>query len=256
MPDTRRTMIREFIDARGEATVAELTQLCGDCSAMTLWRDLNRLEQEGAIRRTRGGAISMQLIQPDTEGLYSARARENIAAKRAIARAAAEFVQPGHSIYLDAGSTMMELAKKLPNHHFTVVTSGANIAIELSQRRACNVLTVGGQINANTLSCSGPQAESFLDFINIDIALMATSGYSEKTGFTSGDFSEQELKRKVVLKANKVIMLMDSTKIGRSLPFTFAHLSELDILVTDAPLPPDMQKAAKEAGVQVIVAEE
>ncbi len=256
MPNERRTQIRDYIDARGEATVAELLELCGNCSSMTLWRDLNFLEQEGAIRRTRGGAISMRSIQPDIEGLYSQRAQEHTAEKRAIARAAAQFVQTSHAVYMDAGSTLMGVARCLPDQHFTIITSGANIAIELSQRRSCNVIAVGGQISGNTLSFSGPQAEAVLDSVNIDTALMATSGYSLSGGFTSGSFSERELKRKVIEKASRVVMLMDHSKIGRSLPFTFASLEEIDILVTDAPLPRDIAAEAKKHGVQIVVATE
>ncbi len=256
MPNDRRKRIRDYIETRGEATVAELMALCEGCSSMTLWRDLNRLEQEGAIRRTRGGAISMRLIQPDVEGLYSQRAKENTAAKRLIAKAAAAFVRPGHAVFLDAGSTIMEVARRLPQEHYTVITSGANIAIELSQRRGSNVLLVGGQISANTLSCSGSQAESFLDGLNIDAALIATSGFSLKGGFSSGNFGECQLKSKVMKKAGRSILLMDSTKIGRVLPFTFATLQEVDVLIVDTPLPPDIALAAREANVEVIIAEE
>ena len=254
MLNERRAQIRDYIDIHGEATVAELLELCGGCSSMTLWRDLNYLEQEGSIRRTRGGAISMRSIQPDIEGLYSQRAQEHTAEKRSIARAAVQFVQTSHAIYMDAGSTLMCVAKLLPDQHFTIITSGANIAIELSQRRSCNVISVGGQISGNTLSFSGPQAESFLDQVNIDTALMATSGYSLTGGFTSGSFSERQLKRKVIEKASRVIMLMDHSKLGRSLPFTFATLADIHALVTDAKPPIDLLQEAEKHGVQVVVA--
>ncbi len=256
MLNERRTKIRDYIDSHNEATLKELKELCGNCSNMTLWRDLNALEQEGAIRRTRGGALSMRSIQPDAEGLYSLRAQENTIEKRAIARAAVEFVLPSHALYLDAGSTIMELAKLLGDQHFTIITSGANIAIELSKRRSCSVIGLGGQISGNTLSFSGPQAEALLDYVNIDTAIMATSGYSKTGGFTSGSFSESEIKRKVIEKASKVIMLMDKSKLNRSLPFTFATLSEIGMLITDAPLPKDLELQAKSKGVKVIIAGE
>lgn len=254
MLNDRRAQIREYIDIHGEATVAELLELCGGISSMTLWRDLNYLEQEGAIRRTRGGAISMRSIQPDIEGLYNQRAQENTAEKRAIARAAVQFVEPSHAVYMDAGSTLMSVARLLPDQHFTVITSGANIAIELSQRKSCNVISVGGQISGNTLSFSGPQAETFIDQVNIDTALMATSGLSLTGGFTSGSFSERQLKRRVIEKATRVIMLMDHGKIGRSLPFTFATFSDIDVLVTDAPLPAEVEAEANRKKVRVVVA--
>lgn len=255
MSNQRRTKIKDYIDNRGEATIAELLNLCGGCSNMTLWRDLKQLEEEGSIRRTRGGAISLRLIHPDTEGLYVRRSRENINAKRAIARAAVKHITSGHAIFFDAGSTVMELARLLTDEHFTVITSGANIAIELSQLRSCNAICVGGQLSANTLSFSGPHADAFINSINIDTAVMATSGFSLKHGFTSGSFTEHELKRSVITKAEKVIMLMDAGKMQRNLPFTFATLADIDILITDKPLPPDVAEKCRQCNVKVIVAD-
>ena len=255
MSNQRRTKIKDYIDSRGEATVAELLALCGSCSNMTLWRDLKQLEEEGSIRRTRGGAISLRLIQPDTEGLYIRRSRENINAKRAIARTAVKYITPGHAIFFDAGSTIMELARLLTDEHYTVITSGANIAIELSQLRSCNAICVGGQLSANTLSFSGPHADAFINSVNVDTAVMATSGFSLKHGFTSGSFTEHELKRSVIAKAEKVIMLMDASKLQRNLPFTFATLNDIDIIITDKPLPEDVMEKCRAAKVKVVVAD-
>ena len=121
MPQERRARIKNYIQKHGEATIAELAALTDGCSNMTLWRDLNKLEQEGCIRRTRGGAIYIHRIQPG-EGLYSQREISNIEAKETIARAALEFVKPGHAVYFDAGSTSMAVAKILPDEHYSIIT--------------------------------------------------------------------------------------------------------------------------------------
>jgi DeoR/GlpR family transcriptional regulator of sugar metabolism len=256
MTKERIERLREYIDAHNEVTLEELAALYADCSAMTRWRDLNQLEKDGYILRTRGGAVSLQKIQPETEGVYRRRARENIKAKQAIAKAALSFVAPGSAVFFDAGSTLMELARLLPNEHYTVITSGANIAIELSQRSSCNVMGVGGQISANTLSFSGPFSEMVLDGMNIDTAMMATSGYSASSGFSSGSFTEHQLKKKVISKASRVVMLMDLSKIGKSLTFTFADFKDIDVLICDSPLPQEIQAIADRNGVRVIAAVE
>ena len=111
---------------------------------------------------------------------------------------------------------------------------------------------IGGQINGNTLSCSGPQAETFLDAINIEIALLATSGYSVAGGFTSGIYSEQQLKRKVIEKAKVVILLMDTSKLDRSLPYTFADMKDIDVLICNELLPRAAQAEAERHRVRVI----
>ncbi len=255
MMNERIAKVRDYIQSRGEVSVSELQSLYDGYSSMTIWRDLKQLEEQGYIRRVHGGVISMQTAALQIEGVYSKRARENTHEKIAIAKAALGLIHPGHAVYLDAGSTLMSVANYINNDRYTIITSGANIAIELSQRHTCDVLLTGGQISENTLSCSGAQAESFISSINIDLALMAPSGFSLRTGFTSGSQSESMLKRAVIAKAAKVVMLMDNSKIGRSLPFTFANLSDIDILICDSPLPQDIAAELKAQGVECIIAE-
>jgi len=252
---TRIQKIREYIDAQGEASVGELLKLCDGCSNMTLWRDLKKLEGEGAIRRIRGGVVAMRLIQPDLEGVLSQRAMENTAAKRAIAAAAAARLSSGSAIYLDAGSTVMAVAKILPEQHHTVITGALNTAMELSQRRYCDVFLLGGQLSAHTLCCSGAQAVEALAGLNIDTAVMAASGFSLATGFTNGSLSEAELKRQVIAKARHTMLLMDSSKLGKSLTFTFAALEDIDTLICEKPLDEETRAAAQAAGVEIVVAE-
>ncbi|MCE5189041.1 MAG: DeoR/GlpR family DNA-binding transcription regulator [Eubacteriales bacterium] len=255
MMNERISKVRDYIQSRGEVSVSELQGLYSGYSSMTIWRDLKQLEEQGYLRRVHGGVITMQASTLQVEGVYSKRARENTRQKIAIAKAAVRFILPGHAVYLDAGSTLMAVANHLGSERYTIITSGANIAIELSQRHTCDVLLTGGQISENTLSCSGSQAEHFISTINIDLALLSPSGFSQKNGFTSGSQSESMLKRAVLSKASKVVMLMDTSKIGRSLPFTFAALSDIDTIICDAALPPDLAADAKAQGVECIVAE-
>ncbi len=257
MSNDRIHLVRAYIQQRGEVGISELQEhLYKGFSAMTVWRDLKRLEEQGCIRRVHGGVISMQAAAPRIEGLYSRRARENTREKSTIARAALRFVSPGHSLYLDAGSTIMALANLLDSQRYTIVTSGANIAIELSQRHSCDVLLTGGQISENTLSCSGASAERFIEGVNIDMAFMATSGFSLGSGFTSGSPQESSLKHLVLARAKYAVMLMDSSKLGRAMPFTFGALKDIDALICDAPLPPDILAAAQKNNVLCLTAED
>ena len=255
MMNERITKVRDYIQSRGEVSVSELQSLYEGYSSMTVWRDLKQLEEQGCIRRVHGGVISTQAAAFQIEGVYSKRARENTREKIAIAKSAVSLIHPGHAVYLDAGSTLMAVANHIDNERYTIITSGANIAIELSQRHTCDVLLTGGQISENTLSCSGAQAEQFISSINIDLALIAPSGFSLKNGFTSGSQSESMLKRTVISKAAKVVVLMDHSKLDRSLPFTFATLADIDVLICDSPLPAEVSAQVAANGVECIVAE-
>jgi len=255
MMNERITKVRDYIQSRGEVSVSELQSLYEGYSSMTVWRDLKQLEEQGCIRRVHGGVISTQAAAFQIEGVYSKRARENTREKIDCKKSAVTLIHPGHAVYLDAGSTLMAVANHIDSERYTIITSGANIAIELSQRHTCDVLLTGGQISENTLSCSGAQAELFISSINIDLALMAPSGFSLKNGFTSGAQSESMLKRAVIAKAAKVVVLMDHSKLGRSLPFTFATPADIDVLICDSPLPADVAAQIAADGVECIVAE-
>lgn len=254
MASERRDQVYRYIDSKGEVTLGELMALFPDRSAMTLRRDLIHLENGGLIKRTRGGAVALQRLAM-AEGLYSKRERMQPAAKMAIAEKALEAIENAQSLYLDAGSTVMFLTKILPEQYRSIITSGANIALELAARTHVPITLLGGTLGENTLSVSGSFAMDMIERLNIDVAVMSTSGFTLENGFMSGSISEHELKRKVIAKANRTIMLMDVSKIGQRLPFTFAHFDDIDDLICDALPNEPVMKALAERGVRLLVAE-
>jgi len=247
----RREKLREYIQDKGEVTFKELEDIFSDVSSMTVRRDLAYLESKGYIIRTRGGARSAGSVTGLKEDVYSLRAMKNIEGKMKIAKKALNFVETGRSIYIDSGTTTMCLAKLLPDENFSILTSGPNISMEVIKNKNTSVNLVGGQLSRDNLSTSGISSLNFIKNINIDIAFMATSGFSLKSGFTSGDFNECELKKAIIKKARKVIMLMDTTKIDKNMPFTFAWLRDIDILICDANVPEDLIKAAQKNNVEI-----
>ncbi len=259
MPDERRNSILSIIDEYGEISLAELCSLFPDVSSMTIRRDLSELESRGSIIRTRGGALSVRKINSSLSHLsngeeneYSLRARENIIQKQAIAKKALSFVHKGRSIYFDAGSTIMALAELVPNDSMTIITNGINVAQNLVSKSNINVMIPAGTVNRNTLSVSGSEALNFIEKINIELAFMSASAFSKEAGFTVANTNEAELKKAVISRAKKVIMLLDNEKIGKDLVFTLADISDIHVLITDKPLPEDIQKLADDAGISVI----
>lgn len=257
MLNERQSAILSYITEHVEARNSDLLPLVGPCSPMTLWRDLDKLEKDGSIVRVRGGAILSQ--KPKTAGkesAFSERIHQNALAKERIARLAAPLFRPNHAYYLDAGSTVATLTRRLRARNYTILTSAANIAAELAISNRFSVTLLGGQVSPNTLSCSGPQAESMLDGMNIDVAVMATSGYSVHSGFTVGSLQEAQLKRKIIHKAAFSIMLLDTGKIGKNHPFTFASLEDLGALICDRTPPEDVVAAAAAAGTRIFAPED
>lgn len=254
MGNERQQQILQLIEHKGEVQLQGLKDLFPEVSTMTLRRDLISLENEGHLIRTYGGAVSIKKLaaMPGEEDEYSRRATENIEAKMKIAQNAVSLVEKGRSIYFDAGSTIMYLAEILPDDNFSIVTSGANIALEIVKKPRASVMILSGLVNRNTLSVSGPDAMSLLEKVNIDLAFMSASGFSLSSGFTVSNIYECELKRKVVKQAKKVIMLMDTGKLNRDLPFTYANLEDVDIWVCEKKLPPEIEAEAKRNSVKVL----
>jgi len=247
----RREIINAYIQNKGEVKLKELEKLFPEVSTMTLRRDLNYLESKGQIIRVRGGAKSINLFSNLKEDMYNLRAMENVEAKMKIARKALAFVERGRSYFIDSGTTTMCLAKVLPDEDLSILTSGPNIALEIIKNNNPSVTLVGGQLSRNNLSTSGANSLNFIKDINVDIAFMAASGFSLEYGFTCGDYNECELKKAIIRKARKVILLMDVSKIDKNMPFTFAYLKEIDVLICDKPLPENIVQAAERYGVEV-----
>jgi DeoR/GlpR family transcriptional regulator of sugar metabolism len=254
MNNKRQEYILEILEKKGEIQLNELKEIFPDVSMMTLRRDLIKFEKKGNVFRTYGGAVSVKK-KPNgigEENPYSFRVSENVEAKIQISKKALEFVEKGRSIYFDAGSTIMYLAERLLDDNYSIVTSGINISLELIKKTKLSVIFLGGLVNRNTLSVSGSNTISFLENINIDLAFMSASAFSIESGFTISNNYECELKRKVIQNAKKIIMLMDSSKNNKNLPFTFAKLEDIDLWISEKELSPEIIKEAKKNEVQLL----
>lgn len=135
MQNERQAAILNYLAEKNEAKNEELLQVIGNYSMMTLWRDLAKLEQEGKIIRIRGGAILTSPTQNGMEPSLGLRMKQNISEKEDIAKIALTLIETNRAYYMDAGSTIYTLAKRLQNDSFTVITSAANIACEHVQIR-------------------------------------------------------------------------------------------------------------------------
>ena len=149
---------------------------------------------------------------------------------------------------------MMMMAKLLPDERLTITTTGPNIAIELINKRQTIVNLVGGMLNRDNISVNGTQSLRFLNDINIDIAFIVPSGVSAQTGLTCGNYSDCELKKMVVEKARKIVVLLDTTKLDKSLPYTFCNIEDVCSIIANGPLSDDILKIAEKSGTKIIYA--
>ena len=246
--------INSYIQLKGQVHLRDLMALYPNISAMTIRRDIDYLERMGHVVRTRGGAKSINHLTHIKEDAYSKRAGLHNEAKMIIASKAAEANLTGDAgaIYFDSGTTVMSFVSIMQPGDIFAVTSGPNIALELCRGRTSRTVLLGGAIAPDNLSISGNAAVEQVKNINISTAIIATSGYSVGAGFTIGNFDESELKRTVISKASRIAVLMDISKIGHNLPYTFAHMSDIDYLICDNALPAEVVQAARQSNVKVL----
>ena len=197
----------------------------------TIRNDLRSLESRSIIKRTHGGAISTSKMVYELSTVQ--KEIRSINEKRAIAQAAMEFIQEGDAIALDSGTTTFEVARMLTNiKNLTVVTNDLQIASWLEQNTSVNIMLAGGQVRRNFRCTTGQSALEMLSMLHVDKAFIAVNGVSIKTGLTTPTMDMACIKKQMIESADKVILLADSSKIGRTVCNLCAGLV-LDVMITD-----------------------
>ncbi len=231
MNSVRREKIRKCVEKNNVVTLEQLTALLPEVSLMTIHRDLNFLEEQGLLQKVRGGA--RYIGGGASEPAFSAREIVNKRQKQQLSEKAISLLSGINNLFVDAGTTMMAFARLLPDTPMHIVTTSPNIAIELAKKQNPVVDVCGGTLNKQNLTLSGAPAMEMLSRINIDTAFLVASGYTEAGGLTCGKESEAQIKSLIISKARRVIVLMDTSKLDRLLPYTFGRLSDVDYLVTE-----------------------
>lgn len=249
MYSIRQEQMREYIEQKNVVTIKELQVLFPNVSLMTIHRDLDTLEKSGSVVKFRGGAKS---VRHTGDPEFNVRMRENNSGKNAIAMKALELIQPHTAVFLDASTTNLALARNLPDINLNIFTTGPSIALELCRLHNPVVTLCCGTINRKNLAVSGQNTLEMLEKINIDMAFIGVSGCSVEAGFTCGTESDMLVKRMVIQKARTSVVMCSREKFSCLMPYTFARLSEVDCLISDADLPEGFEKAARDAGIRLL----
>lgn len=245
----RRDRIKTYIEQEKIVSIRALQQLFPDVSLMTIHRDLDLLEQEGYIVKFRGGAKAVRHAG-DLE--FNVRMAENNAGKNLIARKALQLIQPHSSLFLDASTTNLALARCLPDINLNIFTTGPSIALELCRLQNPVVTICCGTVNRKNLAISGQNTLEMLEKINIDLAFIGVSGCSAEAGFTCGTESDMLVKRLMIEHARTSVIMCTKEKLSSLMPYTFAGLSDVDYLICDEQLPESFAAAVQNAGVTLL----
>ncbi|MCD8295298.1 MAG: DeoR/GlpR family DNA-binding transcription regulator [Clostridia bacterium] len=244
--------IADILDKRGKMTLEQLEEVFPSVSQMTLRRDLFQLEEDGRIIRVRGGAMSVKEVQKVSGEAYIKKTTINTDSKITIAQKAASLIDRDSCIFLDGGTTAMYLSKEMPDIPCNVFTNGIAVAMELAQKKNVNITVVGGQLMKDNLSTSSPAAKEYFDRTNFEIAIVSATAFTPDQGFSCNSQIESDLLKNVFKKARMVYMMLDSSKIGKINPYTFATIEDIDVLITDDHFPRDCKQLFEEHNIVVM----
>lgn len=234
-----------------DAGIADMDALCAAVGASrgTVRRDLIRMEENGLLKRTRGGAHALPR-QPEDDLPIHMRGHLHSEQKARIAQAALALVRDGDTVLLGAGTTVRALAARLSAlNKLTVVTYDIGVAYEIASRTNHRLLVAGGWVRERTFTLYGGFTEAFLRDTRIDCAFLSADALDAKAGFMDYNADEITLKRIALNNAERRVMLLDQSKLGIRALMAICKPDEVDLTILDGPLDAQTQSALAEAGV-------
>ncbi len=246
----RRAHIEAYLNKVEFATLEELARQVG-VSVSTVRRDLASLESSSPIRRTHGGA---RTLQPKTdEFVFNVRDTHQVAEKEAIGQACAALVQPGQTVIIDSGTTCYHAARHLGEKVGQIITNSLPVANLFSGSSRHEIQLSGGVVYPRLGALVGPHAVDSFVRMHADVAVLSGSGIAE-AGVYNSHALVVDIQRAMIASAARVIFCLDRTKFGRLSTFFLADFSAVDIVVTDAPAPEPLASVLRDRGVEVVVA--
>jgi DeoR/GlpR family transcriptional regulator of sugar metabolism len=240
----RRERILRWLQQQGRVEVLDLARML-EVSEHTIRRDLLELQARGALQKTHGGAVALATARLG----FEARAGVLAKAKGAIGQAAAQLVEPGQTVILDAGSTTLAMARALTARPLTVITNALDVAALFDRDPAVQLLVTGGTWQPQQRALWGPAAHDLLAHCRADWAVPGACALDARMGVTASDEADAAIKRAMVAAATRTLILADHSKQQSVAPFAVATWPQVHTLVTDRAWP---EVAA--LGVQVKVA--
>ncbi len=252
LPSERQRRILETLEQKGVVRNAELT-LKLNVTAGTIRSDLRELQNKGLLEIVHGGAVTRRSFH-DTKLPIDDRLKMYAKQKQRIGKYTAQLLQNDQTLIVDSGTTTLELINHIPPelNYLQVITHDLTLALTAARLPNVEVLMPGGMVRSLNFALVGPQAIAFLDTINANISILATNGFSSAYGVTNANLLDVEVKRKIADRAEKVIVVTDSSKYGKHQTHTVRMLDEVDMLITDTDLPDDATQEIESFGVEVI----
>jgi DeoR/GlpR family transcriptional regulator of sugar metabolism len=252
----RRQVIARRVDDEGRISVADLAAQFG-VTDVSIRRDLTILEEDGLLRRVHGGAVAA--TREHGRNAYALRARLAREEKKRIGAAAAALVNAGDVVAFDSGSTVAQVAAHVsrplrrPNA-LTIVTNSLPVLDEVGRWESPHLVCLGGLYLPDHQALVGPQTVSDMRDLSADVAFLGCDGLTAESGLTTPHVLVAEVGAVIASRGRRVVVVADSTKLGRQGFTPIVPLTAVHTLVTDAGADPDQLAQVRDLGVEVILA--
>ena len=250
LSEERLENILDLLRQRRRVSAQDVADHC-QVSLGTVRRDFKKLAERNQVIRMHGGILAKDNYAYESETEF--RKREHTAAKQAIACKAAEFIGDDEVVAIDAGTTTVHAVEHLKDRkHLTVVTYSLDIATEAIKYPNLTTLIAGGTIRHKTLSIMGPETIAMFRKIHVDTFLLAASALTLERGLMNGNSMETEVKKMLMKISDRIILLVDSSKIYQKALVSFASIEDVDIFITDRGADPSFVQQVAEKQVKII----
>ena len=250
--EKRRQELAGLLSRSDEVSTAAMARRF-DVSEMTIRRDLKALEEAGLALRRYGGAAPAQRIT--VEFAFDGRRRTRLAEKRRIGRKAASRVEPGQTVFLDTGTTTLQVARALVGRgvECTVVTSSLVIASTLWADDCIELVLVGGRVRRGSPDLVGPGTEVMLDKLTADLAFVGSDGIAPRRGSFAADMETAQVAERMAANAQRAVIVADSSKLGHAGAVRYLRAAAMRALITDRAAPPGVVQQLRRQGVEVML---
>ncbi|WMT27610.1 DeoR/GlpR family DNA-binding transcription regulator [Bacillus aerius] len=243
----RIQQIKEYVFDRESASLDELVTHFG-VSKNTIRRDVQVLVESGVLKKVYGGAA----VNHSTLVVYQERKTRQLSKKQLIGKAAAAFVEHGDMIFVDSGTTTLEMLPYLKEKRITVVTNNVDFITQAMPYEHLTIFSTGGMLERKTNSFVGYQSVERLKAYNVNKAFIASTGLSIDHGVTNSSPLETDIKKTLVEKNAKTFLLVDDSKFDHYALTTFCDLKDIDIVVTNEEPNEDYLQYGKEHDVKFV----
>jgi DeoR/GlpR family transcriptional regulator of sugar metabolism len=251
----RRQTLLDHVERQESSSYDELAELLG-VSSMTIRRDVDELARRGALIRIAGGVQKAHAPSYLYETAVHSRIAVHREAKQTIAHRALELVTSQQTVFLDGGTTCLELAKLMAQERtgLTIVTNSALACLELGKSNKNVIIGIGGQFDANSLSYVGPQAEDWAKTLFVDMAFVSTKGFLPREGTFESSLPTYRIKQIIARHCVELVLLVDHSKFGQRALSKVLDISQIHTVVTDDQSPASALARLTRDGKKVLVA--